>query len=67
MADTVMLCRLMHSDGLSGVRGQFCMLGRSADAGLTADKIFKSRDSAIMDLMCVMSKTEHGKDKNVLQ
>lgn len=38
-----MLHWLIYSDRLSAVRGECCMSGRSADAGLTANKIFKSR------------------------
>lgn len=38
-----MLYWLIHSDRLSAVRGECCTLGRSADAGLTANEKFKSR------------------------
>lgn len=38
-----MLHWLIHSDRLSAVRGECYALGRSADAGLTANEIFKSR------------------------
>lgn len=34
---------LIHSDRLSAIRGECCMLVSSADAGLTGDEIFKSR------------------------
>lgn len=38
-----MLPWLIHRDRLSAIRGEGCMSGRSADAGLTANKIFTSR------------------------
>lgn len=41
MVNTVMLHWLMYSDRVSAVRGECCMLGRSADAGLTVNEIFK--------------------------
>lgn len=40
---TLTLRWLMYSDRLSAISGECCMLVSSADAGLTANKIFKSR------------------------
>lgn len=43
MVNIAMLHWLMYSDRVSAVRGECCMLGRSADAGLTVNEIFKSK------------------------
>lgn len=48
---------LMHSDRLSAIRGECCMLGRSADAGLTVNEIFKSRHNHRSDV-CNVSETD---------
>lgn len=60
VVDTVMLHWLMYSDRLSAVRGECCMLGKSADAGLTLDKIFKSRHCYHGSDVCNVSETHHG-------
>lgn len=43
VVNTVTLHWLMYSDRVSAIRGECCMLGRSADAGLTVNEIFKSK------------------------